>query len=65
MYNHLIVAPERPEAKEDPVDPIKNKTRLKDISKDEYLKLRQHGLDLIQKGKGILMQEASVYLLFK
>jgi len=54
MYNHLILNPQEEDFKVEHLEPIKNKVRLKDISDDEYLKLRRHGLELILSGKGIV-----------
>ena len=53
MYNHLILHPQKLDSKPDSIDPIKNKTRLQDISDEENLKLRHQGLELILSGKGI------------
>lgn len=55
MYNHLVLHPQK-EDKPDHIEPIKNKVRLKDITEDEYLKIRRHGLELILSGKvGVLL----------
>lgn len=53
MYNHLILHPQKLDSKPDSIDPIRNKTRLRDLSNEENLKLRKEGLELILSGKGI------------
>jgi hypothetical protein len=52
MYNHLVLHPQKEDTKPDHIEPIKNKVRLRDITDDEYLKIRRHGLELILSGKG-------------
>ena len=57
----MVLHPQK-EDKPDHIEPIKNKVRLKDITEDEYLKIRRHGLELILSGKGIPHISASSHI---
>ena len=52
MYNHLILQPEEEvNAEEDKITPIKNVTKIKDISTSDYYKFREKGLEMIAMGR--------------
>lgn len=53
MYNHLVLEPEKSMREIDYTPLTKNSTYLNHISEENYNKLRNQGLDLISRGKGI------------
>ena len=51
MYNHLILQPEEVDAEKDKISPIKNETKIKDVTTSDYYKFREKGLEMIAMGR--------------
>jgi hypothetical protein len=54
MYNHLVLEPQRSAREENINNFSKNATYLNHLSEENYMRLRNNGLDLISRGKGII-----------
>ena len=52
MYNHLILQPEEGvDAEKDKISPIKNETKIKDVTTSDYYRFREKGLEMIAMGR--------------